>query len=56
MDLALKPQQAIVASDAIGAAWLALQADSKGLLPMDCMPRHRGLVAAELTGSKGSGA
>jgi hypothetical protein len=56
MDLALKPQQAIVANDAIGAPWLALQADSKGLLPMDCMPRHRGLVAAELTGSKGSGA
>jgi hypothetical protein len=56
MDLALKPQQAIIARHAIGAAWLALQADAKGLLPMGCMPRHRGLVAAELAGSKGSGA
>jgi hypothetical protein len=54
VDLALQLQQTIVASHPIGAAWQALEADSQGFLHMYCMPRHRGLIAAELTGSQGA--
>jgi hypothetical protein len=52
VDLALKPQQVIVASNAIGAARLAFKTDSKRLLHMVCLPGHRGLIAAELAGSE----
>ena len=52
VDLALKPQQSIVASNAIGAARQPFKADAKRLLYVVCMPGHGGLIAAELTCSE----
>jgi hypothetical protein len=51
VDLALKAQQAIVASNAIGAAVLSFQPDAKRLLHLVRMPGHGGLIATELVGS-----
>ena len=52
VDLALKPEQAIVASHAIGAARQPFQADSERRLHVVCLPGHGGLVAAKLACSE----